>query len=150
MIIDNIANYKNYPFSDIWNTAFNYLSTLTPYTKDGKYEIKGEDVFAIVSSYETKPHHRYETHKEYLDIQYMLKGEEILKYTPSQELAVDTPFDESKDLTFFKGTGEGIPLHLKPGVFAALFPNEAHMPGVNIDTLKKVKKIVIKIRANML
>lgn len=150
MIIDNIENYKKYHFSEIWNTAFNYLSTLTPYTKDGKYEIKGEDAFAIISSYDTKPHHRYETHKEYLDIQYILEGEEFLKYTPSEKLEVDTAFDESKDLAFFKGTEEGTPLHLKPGIFAALFPHEAHMPGVQIGAPTAVKKVVIKIRASLL
>lgn len=151
MIIDNIKQYKSYPYGDAWNAAFNYLGTLTPYTKDGKYEIKDNDIFAIVSSYETKDHHRFETHKEYIDIQYLLEGEEVLKYTSEQNLVTETAFDAKKDIAFYEGTKKAItPIHLKPETFIAIFPDEPHMPGVMIDKPANVKKVVIKIRASLL
>lgn len=151
MIIDNITSHNCYPYGDAWNTAFKYLATLTPDTKDGKYEIKGNDIYAIVSSYETKPRHKFETHREYIDIQYLLKGEEIIEYSPFKELIIENIYDDEKDIEFYKATNNiETPIKMQPGIFVALFPTEAHMPGVTLDTPKNVKKVVIKIRAGLL
>ena len=46
----------------------------------GKYEIDGKNVFASVQEYDTKPENekRFELHKDYIDVQYIVSGEEIM------------------------------------------------------------------------
>ena len=45
---------------------------------DGEHEIDGENVYAVLRSYQTKPpaECRWEAHKKYIDIQYLISGEE--------------------------------------------------------------------------
>ncbi len=46
----------------------------------GKYEINGEDIYAIVMDIETTPIEtkRPETHKDYIDVQFVVRGTEKL------------------------------------------------------------------------
>ena len=43
---------------------------------DGKYLIDGDNVYASVQTYDTKDDVKYESHRRYIDIQYMIDGEE--------------------------------------------------------------------------
>ncbi|MFC2140434.1 YhcH/YjgK/YiaL family protein [Candidatus Auribacterota bacterium] len=152
MIIDNVKSQGCYPYGDAWSTAFKYLETLNLDTSDGKYEIKNNDIYAVIASYETKSRHKFETHREYIDIQCLLKGEECLEYTPSKELVVESDYDAEKDVELYERT-ENIEtsVPLKPGIFVALFCREPHMPGITAkNSPMKVKKVVIKIRAKLL
>jgi YhcH/YjgK/YiaL family protein len=112
----------------------------------GKYEIKDDDVFYMVQTYDTKSPKdaKFETHHKYLDIQWMVQGEEIMGFQIESELTIDTPYDIEKDIAFYAGTGQDI--KVEQGRFAIFFPNEGHQPGVAIDTSKPVMKIVVKVK----
>ena len=47
---------------------------------DGKYEIAGDEIFASVMTYTTAPENekKFELHRKYIDIQYIISGEEII------------------------------------------------------------------------
>ena len=49
--------------------------------EDGKYEIENETVYASVQTYITKDDAKYEAHKKYIDIQYMINGAEKIGVT---------------------------------------------------------------------
>ena len=53
------------------------------------------------------------------------------------------PYDAEKD--FYKLEGSGDFITLRPGMFAILKPQDAHMPGMAISNPVSVKKIVIKV-----
>lgn len=114
----------------------------------GKYEARGDDIFYIIDEYETKPVEdgRLEIHRKYLDIQYIISGEECIGTTPLAGLTEETPYDGQTDLAFYRYEPTMSKLVLKQGSFAIFWPNEAHMPGRSIDVPETVKKIVIKIR----
>ena len=115
----------------------------------GKYEVQGEDIFYVVDEYETKPveEGRLEIHRKYLDIQYIVSGNECIGHTPLEDLTEETPYDSKTDLAFYEYESKMSKLVLKQGMFAIFWPNEPHMPGRRIgNTLEKVKKIVVKIR----
>lgn len=149
MIVDNINMQNRYSCGEAWEIAFDYLRSLDKNIEDGKYNIKGDDIFAVVSTYETKPRHKFEAHKEYVDIQCLLSGEEILEYT-SSECALLNPYDKDKDIMFLEAGERSTSVCLHSGVFAVLFPEELHMPGVIYDESMTVKKVVVKIRAKLL
>jgi len=114
----------------------------------GKYEVDGENLFYIVDEYETKPFEqgRPEIHRKYLDIQYIISGEECIGTAPLEGLTEETPYDGEKDLAFYQYEPTMSKLILKQGIFAIFWPNEPHMPGRSINKAGKVKKIVVKVR----
>ena len=114
----------------------------------GRYEVDGENLFYIVDEYETKPlqEGRLEIHRKYLDIQYIVSGEECIGVAPLEGLTEETPYVGQKDLAFYEYEPSMSKLHLKQGMFAIFWPNEPHMPGRSINTTETVKKIVVKIR----
>ena len=112
----------------------------------GKYEIDGKNVFASVQEYDTKPENekRFELHKDYIDVQYIVSGEDIMGNETLDKL---TALGEYKpDAQFFSINSDYDRLKLSHGDFAIFFPDEPHAPGIAVDDRPKaVKKIVIKI-----
>jgi len=152
MIVNKIEKYSCYKYGEAWSKAFKYLTKLTPDIANGKYEIQGNDIYAIISSYQTKTREKFERHSEYADIQYILAGEEILEYTSLKKLKIASPYDKEKDIEFYhpaKTTETAI--YLKPGIFALFLANEVHMPGLIYNNRSsQVKKVVIKIKNSLL
>ena len=76
-----------------------FTATCTP----GKYEIDGKDVYASVVEYTTIPWEeaKFEAHENYTDIQYMIKGTELMSYAPIDQLTVKTPYNPDKDVIFY-------------------------------------------------
>lgn len=115
----------------------------------GRYEVDGENLFYNVDEYETKPidEGRFEIHRKYMDIQYIVSGAECIGVAPLEGLTIETPYDGEKDIAFYRYEPEMSKLVLKQGMFAIFRPNEPHMPCRRIgDTPEKVKKIVVKVR----
>ena len=110
----------------------------------GKYEIDGENIYALVQQYNTKLKKDgfWEAHRRYIDLQYVIQGAEKIGYANLSRLT-QGEYDASKD--FLPLYGEGDFLTLKDGSFVILMPEDAHMPGIAFDSLLPVKKIVIKI-----
>ncbi|OJV62775.1 MAG: hypothetical protein BGO41_00120 [Clostridiales bacterium 38-18] len=112
----------------------------------GKYAIKENDVFYMVQVYDTKDQKdvRFETHHNYLDIQWMVKGEEIMGFQIESDLTIDEPYDNERDIAFYNGTGQNIIVN--QGRFAIFFPNEGHQPSVAVEAAIPVMKIVVKVK----
>jgi biofilm protein TabA len=151
MIVDSIDKFTEY-FNGMGIQEF--LDDLVPGTPDGKYEIDGENIFAIISSYDTSPRlqRKPEAHREYVDIQILLSGREIIEWYPLEGLKVDLQYDESKDVGFYDlPDTPKASVVLEPGIFAVFFPHDAHMPQVAPeDKSEPVLKAVIKLKASLL
>lgn len=143
--IDNIELYKG--LSDDIYEGLKYLKELNADTAPGTYEISPR-VKAIVSEYETKPvnENGYEAHKEYIDIQYLLKGSEKNCCLPIEKLKETKPYKEEIDAAFYKADAPPQELVLGDGYFAIYYPHDGHMPCLSIDTPTKVKKVVVKVK----
>ena len=155
MIYDKISNYKNYfPKNEIWKKVFAFIKTCSADTKHGRHAIAGEDAYASVFSYATKPQNQgiYEAHRKQVDIQVLLEGREAVYVTAIDGLSVKTEYDAEKDCVLFNDP-ERLPgvTPLAAGVFAVFFPNDAHKPSMNYGTsAENVKKMVVKINAALL
>lgn len=130
------------------DAAMNWLTRFDPATPDGRYAIDGDDVFALVQSYETVPaaDKRFETHRDYADVQYVADGTETIRYAPADGLRPATAYDTAKDFQLFADPVADTPLHLEKGVFAIFFPHDAHKPGCSGAVPSRVKKVVVKVR----
>lgn len=117
--------------------------------KIGTFKIDDNEIFALHQEYMTisKDECKFEAHKKYIDIQYILKGEEFIGYIPTNELDCDGEYNTQNDIVFFKNTNNTGGVILKAGEYAIFEPNDAHAPkGIVIDSTS-VKKIVIKVLA---
>lgn len=146
MILDTLQNADLYIDLDSnLRLGLEYLQN-TDFTsmKMGKYEISGDEVFAILQSYNTKEESdcRLEAHKKYVDIQYMVSGDEIMGVVPfnNQEITEALP---DNDVTFYKGTGA--PVLVNEGSFTIFFQTDVHAPGIKVKASKEIVKVVVKV-----
>ena len=114
---------------------------------EGIYEIYGKKVYANVQEYKTKIDAKYENHRNYIDIQVVIKGKEKVGVTNISNCTSCIPYDSEKDLEFFDIKEEDNEefLNLYEGDFLVLFPQDAHKPSIAIDTPSFVKKVVVKV-----
>ncbi len=148
MIVDTVENIGRYAsLSANLARGLGFLQeSLRTTIPDGKHAILGDQVYASVSTYLTQPmaEKQFEAHEKYIDIQYLLQGEEALFWAPRPTLDLDTPDAESEDIAFFTGA-TGLEIPLTPAVFVVLFPWDGHKPGCILHTPQQVKKLVIKV-----
>lgn len=148
MILDQLENAALYScISENLQKGFQYLEKTDFSTLEtGKYEIDGQDVFALVSEYESKDPNdcRLEAHQAYADIQYIVSGREAIGYATLNNQAVLTPYTPEKDIVFFMG--ETTQLVVEQGMFAVFFPQDVHRPCMQIDGPVSIKKVVVKVK----
>ncbi len=115
---------------------------------DGRIEIDGDSVFALVQRYETikTPEPQFEYHRKYIDIQYIVSGEEIIGFSPLERMTVTDPYAPDKDICFGRvEPGQWTPLYLTVGQAAILYPTDAHAPKMAANNPVNVLKIVVKV-----
>ena len=114
----------------------------------GKKVINGEKLFAIVSEYMTNPKAsvKWEAHRRYIDIQYLVSGAESMEYQCGSKMEIETQYDEAKDALFL--LGEGSRLLVPSGFFVIFYPQDAHRPGLSLGRPQAVRKVVVKVMVN--
>jgi YhcH/YjgK/YiaL family protein len=148
MILDTLAHADRYvPLHPLFRAGFDYLRRFSPDTPDGRHAIEGEKLFALVQSYTTAPaaEKRFETHRKYIDIQYIVSGEEALLHAPAEGLEVSVPYDAEKEAMFYRDPAISSATALRAGEFTIYFPNDAHKGACALHAPVAVRKIVLKV-----
>lgn len=143
--IDYIETYKGLS-EDIY-LGLTFLKNATPDTEIGVHELNPR-VRAIVSEYETKTDNvsGFESHKQYIDIQALLFGEERVACLPIEKLRETKPYSEESDAAFYTTDEQPQELVIGNGYFAIFYPQDGHMPQLSVTAPTKVKKLVLKIK----
>lgn len=150
MIKDTIKNtifYSN--LNENFKIAFDFLkNTDLTNLKSGKHFIKDEEIFVNIDSYTTKSidETKFEAHKKYIDIQFMIEGSELIAVSDVNLLKTLTAYDEIKDIEFFKSKKTVQFVELNTNDFVILYPQDAHRPCICNEAPQKIKKAVIKIK----
>jgi biofilm protein TabA len=149
VILDKIENGGKYAcLSSRFAKAFEILQSGELEGKEeGKYEVEGAELYYMVQRYVTKPaeERRFESHRRYADIQAVLSGKEVMGYIQSDGLEVTAAYDDTKDIMFFDTPASFTNLEMASGEFVVLFPDEGHMPQVQLGGPAQVLKIVFKV-----
>jgi YhcH/YjgK/YiaL family protein len=149
MILDTLSQAAPYQLlGPRFSAGFKWLAEFSPATADGRYDIDGDDVFALVQSYDTVPatEKKYESHRIYADIQYVAEGLELIYYAPTASLRPTMAYDEVKDCLLYSDPAVATPLVLEPGTFAIFFAQDGHKPGCLHKAADRIRKVVIKVR----
>ena len=119
-------HYKRYP--ERWKLAFDYLSSVKKDSLIVGKKFLSEDVFVSVDEYRTKKKEDvlFESHRRYIDLQYVMEGEEYIGFSryPVKEVV---PYNVERDITFYNANIEQL-LKADAGHFFIFFPTDLHQP----------------------
>jgi YhcH/YjgK/YiaL family protein len=140
------AYFKN---KQVWDSTFIWLKNNNLAKLENKtHTIDGKSSYAIISEYQTKNPEdaRFELHHNYIDIQYVVDGEELLGIAPlSAKKAELVPYNPGSDIEFMTVSDSTV-YHATPDKFFILFPSEIHRPSVKVNENSHVKKCVVKVK----
>ena len=110
----------------------------------GRYEL-GDECYVNVDEYVTRSNYNFEAHRDYVDVQVMVDGEETV-FVSSLENGVETaPYSKEKDAAFYScKNSEYEIVNLISGKAIVLFPQDMHAP-CNSSEKKRNRKFVFKI-----
>ncbi len=145
MILDTLGNAAKYVgLKEGLSEAFGFLDQPgLEELPDGKYEITGDRVYAIIAHVDGRQvdDGEMEGHRKYLDIQYVISGEESMGWKPREGLVSSVEYDPEKDFEFFEGEPDSI-IRVPPGSFTIFLPTDAHLPLIGNGPIHKV---VVKV-----
>ena len=102
MIIDKIENaHLYYSINPNLKKGLIAIADINPDLIETKrYDIDGDKVYALVQEYEPKNINdgKYEAHRKYTDIQFMLKGSELMGWANLSQFTPNCDFDVENDV----------------------------------------------------
>lgn len=124
-----------------------WIRNLPAEPREGRHALWDEHTYALVLRYATgeASQSRFETHRQYVDLQYTLAGAEVIEWAPRGTLASDGNYDAAKDLLFHL-PGPALGSVSKPaGLFSIYTPVDAHRGKIRAAGFESVFKLVVKI-----
>jgi YhcH/YjgK/YiaL family protein len=150
MILDRLEHAKLYrPLAVDIARALDFLQQNNlRELADGRHVLDGDRLFAIVQRYQPKPAKEalWESHRKYIDVQYVVEGSEWIGYAPLRDTwPITQAYDALKDVGFFDA--KGVLMEVPAGSFAIFMPQDVHAPGLTTespDAVAPVCKVVVK------
>lgn len=128
--------------------AVNYLENIKHNEINvGKYIVDDEFYYQVLE-YTTKLEEecKLESHKKYVDIQFLIEGEEVIKVADTSSLELLSEYSEENDIMQWIPPKRMMSITLCPDSHIILYPENAHMGCINLKGNCKVKKIIGKLR----
>ena len=155
MILDTHNNLPHYaPLFRGVDPAplFTWLRNCREVGGDTRVEFAGDKLFVRVLRRDTgaRESFKWETHREYVDLQYILGGGEVIEWAPAEKLSADAAYDVAADLQFYAPAAADALLAMRDGLFVFLFPGDGHKPLVSDGHNRQIHKIVAKIHKSLL
>lgn len=146
------STYEHFLAHPVWKKALTWIQENGKTLPEGEHEIEGRDLYANIQAIPTLTLSEgvFEVHQNYIDIHYCIEGGESIAYAPTEILAEQTDYDPLKDYQLFTPGKLSSTCLMTPDSFAIFFPGEKHMPKLQDGTNKNIRKVVIKIRVNLL
>lgn len=148
MIYANLSQLEHYlPILPCQTEASDILKFVSEKKFISGKTILSPNVYINMVEYQTKAleESKFEAHRDYIDIQIVLSGEELFGVTFSEYLKEITPYDEEAECSFLQGDIQSTTI-LKPDTFIIVFPGEPHMPGIQTDGPSTLRKMVVKVK----
>jgi YhcH/YjgK/YiaL family protein len=156
MIFETLATFPRNPLvvgSSLIARALEWAARIDATTEPGRFELDGDDFYASVQLRQPRPREERSTpeaHREYVDLQYCVAGGEIIDWYALDGLQPTMEHDEAGDYRLFRRPAHPpVPLLMRPGTFALLFPRDAHVPMVADGVNSECRMVVFKIRCSL-
>lgn len=152
MIVSNIDNFINMKENTkkLLNEGLNYIKNLDfNNLKVGVYNLKNDELIMQVQEYYTdyEKNIDFESHKYYLDVHYIIDGEERILISNENNPPITVEYDKDRDIIFYDSNiGVLYDNYLKKGDFIVTSVNELHKTRCAVKNSTFVRKIVLKIK----
>lgn len=150
MIVDKIENAFLYNgINEQIDKSLKVLGSREIVAKpQGRYDVDGDKLFYLVQKYSTKPRDegQMEAHEKYIDIQYVVDGQESMFVENISNCKLASVYDENNDLAMYDVPEKFSDIYMSKGMFCILFPEDGHLPCRTVVDESKVHKVVFKIQ----
>ena len=154
MILSDLKQYNMEKLPKIIEKVLHHLANTNFMEKEaGKYQLDGDNVFVMVQDLRTKAKSemRLEAHDAYLDIQYIVKGEELFGFCRrNSSEVVEEDLLVERDIIFFKNSFNEMDIIVREGQFIIFYPNDLHRPCCYVNEPKDIRKVVVKVKVDLL
>ena len=154
MVVTNINSKDLESLKNIhprFGEAFEFIKKIVnENAPDGDYEIDGRNIYAFVSSYETKTDSEvnFEAHRKYIDIQCVISGNEVIGFENADEVSLIQHYKDGNAICLYGLNNNYDKIVLNKGEFVIIMTDELHAPCLSIDNkTENVLKVVGKILA---
>jgi YhcH/YjgK/YiaL family protein len=87
----------------------------------------------------------FESHRQYIDVQVIVAGEELMEVQDISRLVVSQPYDAERDFIKYADSTDTSVLTMRAGDIAVFFPEDGHMPSLRWRNDELVRKTVVKV-----
>jgi len=116
---------------------------------DGVFEVFNKNLYYFISTYRTVKsveEKSAEAHRKYIDLQYIIYGEEKIGYANySNNKVLGQEYSKEKDIELFKKVKNESFFKLKKDMYVIFFPEDIHRTGLSNMEIRGVRKVVFKI-----
>lgn len=149
---DNLARYTSLFHGVDPSDLFLWLRSCRKVAPGTKVDFLGDQLFVRMLRPETVPREimRWETHREYVDLQYIVGDGELIEWAPMSRLIPSGDYDPVKDVQFYADYDPSLRLVMTPGLFVIFTSTDAHKPQVADGRNCFVHKAVVKIHRSLL
>lgn len=154
MIFGHISCENSFIFPLYIQKGLDFLRN-TDFTKHkvGKIPLEGEQLFAELIETTTKKiaQSNPEIHKKYIDIHYLISGQEYIGTMPDLGgNIISENLMPKHDIAFYKSVKHETFIEMFPGSYVVFFPQDVHRPCACIEEETFIRKVVVKIAVNTL
>lgn len=130
------------------NFALQYLLKLNIAEVHEKKYIVNENFYYFLQSYTTKPAEmcKFESHREFIDIQIMIEGSEAMDLADISRLVIKEAYDFEKDTAFWNVPEWMVHTTLQKDDYIILYPQNAHRGAISIEKEVRVVKLIGKVK----
>lgn len=156
MVIDRLDHAAQY--AGLGRGIETVLRWFQAYQDDGsdlpaRTVLEPEKIFINGVNYTTqeKPQGELEAHKRYIDVMYVVEGEELFFYKPFSEVSsVSMPYDPEKECALAQIDEDAARIRFSAGHFLVFFPQDGHLAAQLWDKPAKVRKFIAKVAVDTL
>ena len=155
MIYQSMAiDYKQFHYPKAVERALEFLKAHDFSTfAGGRYPIEGDLMYANVDIVNTRVYEetKIEGHKDYMDVQFLVSGEEQMEILIRQTFPDVVEAYDDKDCYFYDPIQGGtVKIDVRPGDYCIFYPGELHRTLIAPNEVQEIRKVVVKIHKSLL
>jgi YhcH/YjgK/YiaL family protein len=142
--IDNVRFYQN--LSPNLKIALDYIKNLKVVDlKPGKINLaNGVSVTSFIYMGKDISNVKFESHRTHLDLEYIVKGVELVQIAHPDLLRLKEAYDPSKDVKYYHDAETYNQFKLNEGYFVIYYPDDAHKVGLKVNE-SEIYKVWVRI-----
>ena len=147
MIFAKLEDVKKYGLGERFEKAFEFLCSVDGEALEcGRHEIEGDALYANVALGVTRTEGQFEAHERYADVQYVVRGREVMEFADIKCGKATKEYDAAGDYALYGDMPNASRAVVSAGELVIFFPEDLHKPSMAYGEPSEVKKIIVKVK----